>query len=122
MVVDDGDFPAGVGGSGGGGGEVAGQGGVEGAEQPVVAGPLGSSLQGGQRGGHLGQHRPAPGSARPVVALVAVAAVVVAWVRAAAWIPAAAWVIVIAWISAIARTAAAWIAVAASGSSSSSPS
>ena len=85
MVVDDGDFPAGVGGPGGGGGEVAGQGGVEGAEEPVLAGPFGSSLQGGQRGRDLGQDRPAAGSAR--AAIVAMAAVVAA--RAAARIPAA---------------------------------
>ncbi len=56
-VIDDGDFPAGAGRPGCGGGEVTGQGRVEGAEQPVVPGPGRSSLQGDQRDRHLGQRR-----------------------------------------------------------------
>jgi hypothetical protein len=47
VVVDDGDFPAGVGRAGGRCCEVAGEGGVEGAEQTVVAGALRSPLEGG---------------------------------------------------------------------------
>jgi hypothetical protein len=47
VLVDDGDFPARVRGAGRGGGEVAGQGGVEGSEEPVVAGAFCEPVQGG---------------------------------------------------------------------------
>ena len=67
VVVDDGDLPAGAGRAGRRGGEVTGQGRVEGAEQPVVAGPGRGSLEGGQRDRYLGQHRVVPSGTRAVV-------------------------------------------------------
>ena len=91
-VVDDDDSPAGVRGAGGGLGEVAGQGRVEGAEQPGLARPLGSFLEGGQRGGHLGEDGPGPGSARAVIIVIVIAAA--ARPRTAARIPSA-WIAVI---------------------------
>jgi hypothetical protein len=74
-VVDDGDFPAGARGAGGGLGEVAGLGGVEGAEQSVLAGPPGPSLEGGQWGRELDQRRPAPVSVRLAASAVPAAAI-----------------------------------------------
>src|SRR5690348_7766720 len=58
LDVHDGDFPAGVRGPGRCRSEVPGHGRVEVAEQPVVTGPLRSSVQGCERNRHLGQRQP----------------------------------------------------------------
>jgi hypothetical protein len=88
VLVNDGDLPAGDGGAGRRGGEVAGQGGVERAEQPAVPGACGAVLQGGQRDGHLGQRRTwRLGVFRSALSAWAVVAFVVRALRA--WVAAA---------------------------------
>src|SRR5580692_4207504 len=77
LVYHD-DFPAGVGGAGRGGGEVAGEGGIERAEQPTVPRAFRAGLHGCERDGHLGQR---PGRRLRVFrfARLAWAAVTAAW-------------------------------------------